>query len=140
MVEDEDDLRQITARILTRAGYNVLAAPGGAEAVHLAQTHPGPIHLLLTDVIMPNMMGNEVAARVQAIRTDLPVLYMSGYAEPVLTENGTLPDGVTIVEKPFTSSELLSRVHAFLHHPAGVRAPGPAMARPAVPVPHTPRT
>jgi PAS domain S-box-containing protein len=114
MVEDEDDLRQITARILTRAGYHVLAASGGSEAIHLAQTHSGPIHLLLTDVIMPKMMGNEVAIHVWQHRPDIPVLYMSGYAEPVLTDNGTLPDGVTIIEKPFTSHELLNRVRTFL--------------------------
>jgi PAS domain S-box-containing protein len=115
MVEDEDDLREITARILGRAGYQVLSAAGGTQAIQLAQTHPGPIHLLLTDVIMPKMMGNDVAARVKRHRPDIPVLYMSGYAEPVLTENGTLPDGVTLIEKPFTSQELLDRVSAFLH-------------------------
>ena len=126
MVEDEDDLRRITARILTRAGYHVLAAGGGAQAVHLAQTHPDPIHLLLTDVIMPKMMGNEVAAEVRRHRPGIPVLYMSGYAEPVLTENGTLPDGVTIVEKPFTGQYLLEQVQGFLQSaPAGVRSAPP---------------
>jgi DNA-binding response OmpR family regulator len=114
MVEDEDALRRTTARILARAGYHVLAADGGAQAVHHAQTHTGPIHLLLTDVIMPKMMGNEVAAQISAIRPRVPVLYMSGYAEPVLTENGTLPDGVVMVEKPFTSGELLHRVRDVL--------------------------
>ncbi|MET0415639.1 MAG: PAS domain S-box protein, partial [Actinoplanes sp.] len=118
MVEDEDDLRVITGRILTRAGYHVLAASGGEQALHFAKTHPGPIHLLLTDVIMPKMTGNDVADRVRELRPDIPVLYMSGYAEPVLTENGTLPDGVTIVEKPFTSQELLTRVRAFVQPPA----------------------
>jgi PAS domain S-box-containing protein len=123
MAEDEDDLRQITARVLTRAGYHVLAAAGGAEAIHLAQTHAGPIHLLLTDVIMPKMMGNEVAAQVKQRRPGIPVLYMSGYAEPVLTENGTLPDGVTIVEKPFTSHELLDRIRSILNPAAGATQP-----------------
>jgi PAS domain S-box-containing protein len=122
MVEDEDDLRQITARILTRAGYQVLTASGGTQAIHLAQTHSGPLDLLLTDVIMPKMMGNEVAARVRRLRPDVPVLYMSGYAEPVLTENGTLPDGVTLIEKPFTSQELLHRIHTFLHRTSEERA------------------
>ena len=116
MVEDEDDLRVITSRILTRAGYRVLAASGGDQALHLAQAHPAPIDLLLTDVIMPKMTGNEVAARVRAIRPDIPVLYMSGYAEPVLTDNGTLQDGVVMIEKPFTSRELLQRVSELLHH------------------------
>ena len=97
---------------------DVLPANCGAQAVHLAHTHPEPIDLLLTDVIMPNMLGNEVAARIQAIRPDIPMLYMSGYAQPVLTENGTLQDGVTIVEKPFTSRELLYRIHTLLHQHA----------------------
>ncbi|MEV6490296.1 PAS domain S-box protein, partial [Actinoplanes sp. NPDC051633] len=119
MVEDEDDLRVITGRILTRAGYQVLTASGGEEAIHLAQTHPGGIDLLLTDVIMPKMTGNEVAARIRSLRPDVPVLYMSGYAEPVLTENGTLPEGVTIIEKPFTSRDLLDRVRCFLRSAAG---------------------
>ncbi|MEU4690499.1 PAS domain S-box protein [Actinoplanes sp. NPDC023714] len=130
MVEDEDDLRVITSRILTRAGYRVLAASGGDQALHLAQTHPAPIDLLLTDVIMPKMTGNEVAARVRAIRPDIPVLYMSGYAEPVLTENGTLPDGVTIVEKPFTSQELLGRIRSFLHPSLGAPAVSPPRQHP----------
>ncbi|HET6531175.1 MAG TPA: PAS domain S-box protein [Actinoplanes sp.] len=116
MVEDEDALRQVTTRILTRAGYRVLAANGGAQAIHIAQNHPEPIDLLLTDVIMPKMLGNEVAAHVCAIRPGTPVLYMSGYAEPVLTDNGTLHDGVVMIEKPFTSRELLQRVSELLHH------------------------
>jgi two-component system, cell cycle sensor histidine kinase and response regulator CckA len=120
MVEDEDALRQVTGRILTRAGYDVLPANCGAQAIHIAQTHPTPIDLLLTDVIMPKMMGNEVATRIQTIRPDIPVLYMSGYAQPVLTENGTLQDGVTLVEKPFTGRELLHRINTVLHqhHPS----------------------
>jgi CheY-like chemotaxis protein len=116
LVEDEEALRNATRRILTRAGYDVLVADGGAAALRLAQHHPGPIHLLLTDVIMPNMMGNEVAARVHALRPDVPVLYMSGYAQPVLTENGTLQEGVIIIEKPFSRQDLLDRVHARLRH------------------------
>ncbi len=76
---------------------------------------------------MPKMTGNEVAARIRTIRPDIPVLYMSGYAEPVLTENGTLPAGVTIVEKPFTSRELLDRVGKFLH-PTGIDAATAAAA------------
>ncbi|MEV6844625.1 PAS domain S-box protein [Actinoplanes sp. NPDC051411] len=133
LVEDEDALRQVATRILARAGYQVLAATGGAQAIHIAQSRSDAIHLLLTDVIMPKMMGNEVAARIQTIRPELPVLYMSGYAEPVLTENGTLPDGVTIIEKPFTTRELLDRVHAKLHqpHPDASAAPPPTEHTPA---------
>ena len=115
LVEDEDALRETTSRILTRAGYSVLAADGGAEAIGIAQTHPDRIDLLLTDVIMPEMMGNEVAARIRAVRPDIPVLYMSGSAQPVLAEHGTLEPGVTMIEKPFSSRELLDRVSARLH-------------------------
>jgi CheY-like chemotaxis protein len=114
LVEDEDALREATGRALSRAGYRVLSASGGAAALRLAEDHQGPIHLLLTDVMMPVMMGNEVAARVQRIRPELPVLYMSGYAQPVLTENGTLPEGVVIIEKPFTRQALLDQVRARL--------------------------
>jgi PAS domain S-box-containing protein len=123
VVEDEDALRHVTTRILTRAGYRVLAATGGEQAVHICQSDPAAIDLLLTDVIMPKMLGNEVAARIQEIRPDLPVVYMSGYAQPVLTENGTLQSGVTIVEKPFTSRELLHRIHTVLHPPPLVAVP-----------------
>ncbi|BFU47465.1 hypothetical protein KRMM14A1004_57020 [Krasilnikovia sp. MM14-A1004] len=115
LVEDEAPLRDVTTRILTRAGYHVLPAADGPTAIDTAHHHPTPIHLLLTDVIMPDMMGNEVAARIKTICPDTPVLYMSGYAQPVLTEHGTLPPGVTIVEKPFTSQQLLSRIQQTLH-------------------------
>ncbi|GID94571.1 hypothetical protein Adi01nite_39830 [Amorphoplanes digitatis] len=118
LVEDEAALREAASRILKRAGYQVLVADGGAGALRMAEQHQDPIHLLLTDVIMPNMMGNEVAARLEALRPGIPVLYMSGYAQPVLTENGTLPPGVSIIEKPFTRSDLLERVHARLQEAA----------------------
>jgi CheY-like chemotaxis protein len=118
LVEDEDALREVATRILSRAGYHVLVADRGATAIDIAKAHPAPIHLLLTDVIMPKMLGNEVAARIHTIHPELPVLYMSGYAQPVLTEKGNLQPGVTIIEKPFTSRQLLDRIHSVLHHPA----------------------
>jgi DNA-binding NtrC family response regulator len=105
----------VATRILTRAGYQVLAAEHGAAAIRLAEAHPTPIDLLLTDVIMPKMLGNEVAARIHAVHPELPVLYMSGYAQPVLTENGNLQAGITIVEKPFTSRHLLDQIDTVLH-------------------------
>lgn len=114
LVEDEDALREVTARILTRAGYHVLTAADGTAAVHTAATHPAPIHLLLSDVIMPGMTGNQVAAHIRAIHPETPVLYMSGYAQPFLAENGTLPPDVTIVEKPFTSQQLLTHIRRIL--------------------------
>ncbi|GAB7049816.1 PAS domain S-box protein [Catenuloplanes indicus] len=114
VVEDEDAMRDVTHRILTRNGYRVLTAPGGDRALELARHHDGPIHLLLSDVIMPKMLGKEVAERVTALRPDTRVLFMSGYARPVLTENGTLGDDVTLVAKPFSERGLLKSVRAVL--------------------------
>jgi PAS domain S-box-containing protein len=110
VVEDEDAMREVTRRILDRNGYTVLLAASGAEAVRLAERHPGDIDVLLTDVVMPQMLGKEVAERVTELRPEARVLYMSGYAHPVLTSQGTLDEGVVLVEKPFTEATLLARV------------------------------
>ena len=120
VVEDEEAMRELTRRILVRNGYEVLTVGRPSEAATIAAAHPGPIHLLLTDVVMPERLGHEVAAEVLAARPGLRVLYMSGYAQPVLTSRGTLDEGVTLVEKPFTEPVLLARVREVLD------APGPA--------------
>ncbi|MFI5840635.1 PAS domain S-box protein [Catenuloplanes sp. NPDC051500] len=114
VVEDEDAMREVTERILTRNGYRVMTAPGGDHALEVARSHDGAIHLLLSDVIMPKMLGKEVADRVTALRPDTRVLFMSGYARPVLTENGTLGDDVTLVSKPFSERGLLQAVRSVL--------------------------
>jgi CheY-like chemotaxis protein len=114
VVEDEDAMREATRRILTRNGYRVLVAEGGADAIALATEHPDAIDLLLTDVVMPRMLGKEVAERVSAISPAVRVLYMSGYAQPVLASQGTLESGVTLLEKPFSEPLLLSKVRAVL--------------------------
>jgi hypothetical protein len=118
VVEDEEAMREVTRRILARNGYRVLAAATGAEAIRLAAEHEGDIHLLLTDVVMPQMPGKEVAEQVLARRSDIRVLYMSGYAEPVLGARGTLEPGVTLLEKPFNQPVLLARVREVLHRPS----------------------
>jgi PAS domain S-box-containing protein len=110
VVEDEESLRQLTGRILTRNGYQVCAVGSGAEAVRRAADPAQPITLLLTDVVMPEMLGNEVAARIGAIRPDVPALFMSGYAQPILDSHGIAPQPFEILEKPFTEAALLSRV------------------------------
>lgn|GEM_PF-1647452 len=110
LVEDEESLRQLTSRILMRNGYRVCAASNGAEAVVKAGDPAQPIDLLLTDVIMPQMLGHEVAARVGAIRPGVPALYMSGYAQPMLDTHGLPASCFDIVEKPFTETALLIRV------------------------------
>jgi two-component system, cell cycle sensor histidine kinase and response regulator CckA len=83
VVEDEDAMREVTRRILTRHGYEVIVAASGAEALAIAERRASEIDVLVTDVVMPQMLGKEVADRVRAIRPGLHVLYMSGYAQPV---------------------------------------------------------
>ncbi|AEV83274.1 histidine kinase [Actinoplanes sp. SE50] len=109
VVEDEAALREVTCRILQRGGYTVLAASGGAEALRLVDEHP--IDVLLTDVIMPGMLGRDLAEAVTARHPGTRVLFMSGYAQPVLTDHGTLSAEMHLLEKPFTSAELMRALH-----------------------------
>ena len=110
VVEDEAALRDVAGRILSGAGYQVIAADGGAQALELAALHDGAIDLLVSDVVMPGMLGKELAERLAGVRPDTRVLYMSGYAQPVLASQGTLEPGVALLEKPFTAADLLSAV------------------------------
>jgi PAS domain S-box-containing protein len=112
--EDEPAIRDVIRRILTRSGYNVLMTETPLDALERAGSHEGPIHLLLTDVVMPKMLGKDVAERTRALRPDVKVLYMSGYARPVLANSGTLEPGVTLLEKPFSESVLLAAVRHVL--------------------------
>ena len=112
VVEDEDALREVARRILSRNGYVVLTSANGPEAIALVERHTGVIDLLLTDVIMPQMLGKEVAARIQEFRPGLPVLYMSGYARPVL--GPTVGEEITLLEKPFSEQLLLIKVRDVL--------------------------
>jgi two-component system cell cycle sensor histidine kinase/response regulator CckA len=109
VVEDEDALREVTCRILRRGGYTVLAAGGGDEALRLAAQNS--VDVLLTDVIMPNMLGKDLADAVRSRWPGTKVLFMSGYAQPVLTTHGTLAADVHLLEKPFTSAELMRALH-----------------------------
>jgi len=110
VVEDEAALREVAGRILSGAGYHVLAAECGATALELAARHEGVIDLLVSDVVMPGMLGKELADRLTGVRPDTRVLYMSGYAQPVLHSQGTLDPGVSLLEKPFTAGDLLAAV------------------------------
>ena len=115
LVEDEPALREVAERILRRAGYSVMAAENGADALRRAEEHHGRIDALLTDVIMPGMLGKTLADTIAAARPETKVLFMSGYAQPVLTTHGTLAAGVHLLEKPFTSTELLTALRHQLH-------------------------
>jgi CheY-like chemotaxis protein len=110
VVEDEQALRDVIIRLLARNGFEVLAAGSGAEAVDIAANHPGPIQVLLTDLIMPRMLGKEVAERVVALRPTTRVLYMSGFAQPFLSAQGNLDPDVSLLEKPFSESSLIAKL------------------------------
>ena len=114
VVEDEDAMREVTRRILARNGHTVLVANSGSEAIEMAQSYDGEIHLLLTDVVMPRMLGKEVADKVKAVRPLTRVLFMSGYAQPILGSHGRLDEGVILVEKPFSEAVLLAKVREVL--------------------------
>jgi PAS domain S-box-containing protein len=114
VAEDEDGIRDTLARTLSRAGYTVLAAPTAAEALELAEQHPQAIHLLLSDVIMPGMLGDELAAHLHERRPNTKVLYMSGYAGDLMNRYGVLEPGVTVLPKPFTNDELLTAVRTMI--------------------------
>ncbi len=119
LAEDEEGLRDAITRHLTRAGYHVLAAPNGREALNTAERYEGVIHAVLSDVVMPVMNGRELADALRQVRPDAPVLFMSGYAGPLMTEQGHLDPEVTVLGKPFTKPELLAAVHALVNQPRG---------------------
>jgi two-component system, cell cycle sensor histidine kinase and response regulator CckA len=116
-VEDEPALRDVLRRILAAAGHVVLIAPDGPAALAIAEAHPGHIDVLLTDVVMPHMLGRDLAERFAVLSPGSRVLFMSGYARPVLTAQGTLDPDVTLVEKPFTKNQLLGAVQQSLELP-----------------------
>ena len=108
VVEDEEALREVTKRIFSRNGYQVITAADGPQALDIAVGHQGEIHLLVTDVVMPHMLGKEVAEKMRLIRPEIEVVFMSGYARPVLASQGRLDPGVALVEKPFSEADLLA--------------------------------
>jgi PAS domain S-box-containing protein len=117
VVEDDDDLRDVVERILANNGYQVITAGSGQEAIEAAREHDGHIDLLLTDVVMPQMQGNELARLIAADRPELRVLFMSGYAQHALGASGTLEPGSILLEKPFTEPTVLALVRRILEAP-----------------------
>ncbi len=117
LVEDEPALREVTRRILHGAGYQVIVAENGPEALQAADRHTGQIDLLLSDVIMPQMPGPELARQLLAQRPTLRVLLMSGFAQPILDSGGHLDAGMTLIEKPFSGPSLLAKVAQIIEQP-----------------------
>jgi CheY-like chemotaxis protein len=115
LVEDEPAVRMLAARILRNQGYTVLEAVNGVDAMSVAQSHAGtPIHLLLTDMIMPKMGGYALAEQLRKRIPDLRVLFMSGYTDKGIVQNGLLEPGVTFIQKPFRPATLARYVRALL--------------------------
>lgn len=112
--EDDAALRDLTCRTLQSKGYDVLSATSATKALEVAGAHAGPIHLLVTDVIMPGLNGRQLAEALQSVRPDVGVLYVSGYTSDVIAHHGVLDEGVEFLEKPFSSTELLLRVREVL--------------------------
>jgi two-component system cell cycle sensor histidine kinase/response regulator CckA len=121
LVEDEAGLRAMAGRILARNGYLVREADGGAAAIRLAGDPAERVDLLLTDMVMPGMLGNEVVDRVRALRPGLPALFMTGYAQQVLDFHGIPAPGLDIMQKPFTEAALLARVRRALDRSGAAR-------------------
>lgn len=110
IVEDEDRLRQLARTFLEGRGYTVLEARDGAEGLEVCENHPDPIHLLLTDVVMPRVGGRELAERVAVLRPDMKVLFMSGYTEDAMLHDIVEKERRPFLHKPFTLEELARSV------------------------------
>jgi CheY-like chemotaxis protein len=127
LVEDAERVRAVVREILEMHGYEVIEARHGAEALMLEAGHEGPIHLLITDVVMPEMSGRELAQRLVPLRPEMNVLYISGYTDDAIVRHGVLEAGVALLPKPFTPDALAAKVREILDTPR--RSPAEAPPR-----------
>jgi len=118
LVEDEEMIRHLVQKVLKANGYTVLVAASGRDAERVAGQHDGPIHLLMTDVVLPGLNGREVAQRLTAARAGIRVLYLSGYTDDAIVHHGVLEPGVAFLQKPFTPAVLGRKVREVLDSPA----------------------
>ncbi|MDD1763072.1 MAG: response regulator, partial [Methanothrix sp.] len=114
VVEDAEMVRKLVCETLTAHGYHVIEASHAAEAQQLALSYNEPIHLLLADVIMPQMNGRELYQKLSALIPGIKVLYMSGYTDDVIAHHGILYEGVNFLQKPFTVHDLIQKIHKVL--------------------------
>jgi CheY-like chemotaxis protein len=114
LVEDEPDLREITRVFLELFGYRVLETTDVEHALQIATTHADPIHLTLTDVIMPGMSGRQLAEQIVRTRPEMKVLYMTGYTDDMVIRHDVLAPGVTLLQKPFDKFQLAAKVRQVL--------------------------
>jgi PAS domain S-box-containing protein len=123
VVEDEPDVRRMAERILGKGGYSVIAVSGGEEALDVCRKDDQPVHLLLTDVIMPGMLGTQLVEQIKVLRPELGVIFMSGYSHEVLAPDALAEqDGAAFIEKPFNATELLQAVRGLLDAGVGDKA------------------
>ncbi len=114
IAEDDAGLRELAIRILTRAGYHVYSAARHQEAEAIGREHGSSIHLLLTDVVMPEVSGKELADRLTAKYPQMAVLFMSGYTDEILVKQGVQEGTMHFIAKPFTPSSLVEKVREVL--------------------------
>jgi two-component system cell cycle sensor histidine kinase/response regulator CckA len=117
LVEDEDSVRELVQELLQAVGYQVLSAARPADALRLADDYAGPLHLLVTDVVMPQMSGPDLAHRLRGMRPQLKVLYLSGYSPGMVADRGVLEDGAMFLQKPFSAEALETKVRDTLDTP-----------------------
>jgi two-component system, cell cycle sensor histidine kinase and response regulator CckA len=123
VIEDEPAMREVTRRILSRNGYRVITAANGREAIEVAADKASGIDVVLTDVVMPQMLGKEAAERIRALRPGVKVLFMSGYTQGLLDSQGVVAAGVNLIEKPFTEKSLLGKLREVITCDAGAAGP-----------------
>ncbi len=114
IVEDDYGLRKFAQEVLLQHGYKVLAAENGEDALRIGKEHEGPIHLMITDVVMPKMGGKEAAKRLQPLYPPMKVIYMSGYTDNAIVEHGVLAPGLNFLQKPFSPEGLARKVREML--------------------------
>jgi two-component system, cell cycle sensor histidine kinase and response regulator CckA len=119
LVEDEPSILKMTTRMLERFGYRVVAAGTPGEAIRIARDYPGELNLLMTDVVMPEMNGRELAKNILTIHPNLKRLFMSGYTANVIAHHGVLDKGVNFIQKPFSRDQLGSKVREALEQGNG---------------------
>jgi CheY-like chemotaxis protein len=114
LAEDDDHVREMVRRVLAEHGYLTLVARSPREAMAISERHKGEIDLLLTDVVMPEMSGRDLAGELAATQPGMQTLFMSGYTDDAIVHHGVLEDGIAFIEKPFTPGALARKVREVL--------------------------
>ncbi|MEA2434729.1 MAG: two-component system, cell cycle sensor histidine kinase and response regulator CckA [Actinomycetota bacterium] len=114
LVEDDDAVRVLVSRMLTRQRFNVIAFSSGSEAIEYIKSDDVEVDLLLTDVVMPKMSGKALSDTLHLARPGIKTIYMSGYSDEIIAKRGVLEVGAHLIAKPFTTAEIVRRIHSVL--------------------------